>query len=47
VPAITVGSRLEPQWLTAAQGSRQSRHRDNSLAAAGPIRPPVIHAQLS
>ena len=35
VPAITVGSRLEPQWWTAAQGRRQSRHQDNSLAAAG------------
>ncbi len=47
VLAITVGSRLEPQWWTAAQGSRQSRHQDNSFAAADQLRRPVNHAQLS
>jgi hypothetical protein len=47
VPATRVASRLEPQWLTALQGNRQSRHQDNSATSADQLWPPVIHAQLS
>jgi hypothetical protein len=47
VLAIAGHSWFKPPWWTAAQGSLQSRHQDNSLAAADQFRPPVIHAQLS
>jgi hypothetical protein len=45
-PTITVGSRLEPPWWTAAGYSRQSRHQDNSFAAAGRLRRPMIHRAI-